>query len=317
MKKDAIGGYFGLELSKKSEWHSEAIALNTGRNSFEYILRAKQYQKVYLPYFTCEVMLEPILKLGLKYDFYPIDEKLEPLFDYNLIQDDEVFLYTNYFGLKNSYVEWLASLNKNITIDNAQAFFSKPLNGVDTFYSARKFFGVSDGAYLFTDKTINESIGFDESYERMGHLLKRLDTSAEEGYSLFSQNDSGLVNQPIKKMSQLTQRILQSFDYNLIKQNRQANFKQLHARLKDTNLFKFGKVNDQVPMVYPYWTKNKELKKRLQENRIYCASYWPNIKNWCEPSCLEYHLMEEILCLPIDHRYDSKDMEYIINILKL
>lgn len=64
----SIGGYFGLELQKKKEYHQNAIRLNTGRNAFEYILRAKNYTKVYLPYYTCDVMLEPINKLNLKYN---------------------------------------------------------------------------------------------------------------------------------------------------------------------------------------------------------------------------------------------------------
>lgn len=66
----AIGGYFGLELNNKNEYHSKAIRLNTGRNALEYILRTKKYHKIYLPYYTCKVLLEPIIKLNLLYEFY-------------------------------------------------------------------------------------------------------------------------------------------------------------------------------------------------------------------------------------------------------
>ena len=96
---DAIGGYFGLELRKGAHYHRDAIRLNTGRNCFEYILRARDYKHVWIPYYTCEVMLEPLNKLHIPYSFYRINEQLEP---HTLpeLKADDAFLYTNYFGLK-------------------------------------------------------------------------------------------------------------------------------------------------------------------------------------------------------------------------
>ena len=75
---NAIGGYFELELRKGEHYHKNAIRLNTARNCFEYVLRSRSYDKVYIPYYTCEVMLEPIQKLGIDYEFYHINELLEP-----------------------------------------------------------------------------------------------------------------------------------------------------------------------------------------------------------------------------------------------
>ena len=72
-----IGGYFELELNKSIDYHRNAIALNTARNALEYILIAKKYQKVYIPYFTCDVILEPFQKLNIAYEFYKIDENFE------------------------------------------------------------------------------------------------------------------------------------------------------------------------------------------------------------------------------------------------
>ena len=69
-----IGGYFELELNKGHEYHPQAIRLNSGRNAFEYILRAKKYKKVYMPFYTCEVMFEPLQKLNLNFENYSIDE---------------------------------------------------------------------------------------------------------------------------------------------------------------------------------------------------------------------------------------------------
>ena len=67
-------------------------------------------------------------------------------------------------------------------------------------------------------------------------------------------------------------------------------------------------------MVYPFWGNN-ELRKKLIENRIYCATYWPNVKEWTRPSSLEYKLTEDMIYLPIDQRYDLKEMELIVNMI--
>lgn len=313
---EEIGGYFELELRKGKEYHQNAIRLNTGRNAFEYILRTKSYTKVYLPYYTCDVMLEPVNKLNLKYDFYPIDSTFNPIFDFSLIKENDVFVYTNYFGICDGQVKIISKKCKNLIIDNSQAFYSKPLPGIDTFYSARKFFGVPDGAYLFTDKELEEDFELDFSYKRCEHLLGRMDVNAESFYTSFKRNDKALENQPIKIMSKLTQRILQSIDYDEIKRMRRDNFEVLNNSFKKKNLLNFELEKNAVPMVYPLLIENGlEEKKRLIENKIFIATYWPNISKWCSTNNFEYYLMENLLPLSIDQRYDKNVMQTIANLL--
>ena len=74
VKQKAIGGYFELELPLYPELHAEAIALNSGRFSFEYLLRCRKYKKVYIPYYTSDSVIEPVIKLGIDYEFYHIDK---------------------------------------------------------------------------------------------------------------------------------------------------------------------------------------------------------------------------------------------------
>ena len=219
---DAIGGYFSLELNMMKAYPQSSIylSLNTARNCLKYILEASNYKLLYIPYFTCDVILEPLKELNIEYRFYSINENLEPVFNFNLIGKNEAFLYTNYFGIKDNYINRLSSFDFNLIIDNAQSFFSKPIKGISSFYSARKFFGVSDGAYLFTNKYLEKDFEQDHSFNRMEHLLKRIDTSAEEAYKEFSENDRCLVAQPIKKMSRLTERILKSVDFEEVKKTR-------------------------------------------------------------------------------------------------
>ena len=163
---EAIGGYFSLELPQREEYHKNAIRLNTGRNCLEYILRVRGYKKVYVPYYTCEAVMEPINKLGIPYEYYHIDIHFE-IRDRFTLKEGEALLYTNYFGLKQRYVEQLAEkIGSRLIVDNTQAFYAKPIPGSDTFYTCRKFFGVPDGAYLYCDKDLDEKMEQDYSYDR-------------------------------------------------------------------------------------------------------------------------------------------------------
>jgi hypothetical protein len=310
----AIGGYFELELPKGEEFHAKALALNTGRNAFEYVLLAKQYKKIYLPYFTCDVMLEPLVRNNISYVFYNIDENFEPLFDYSKIEGDAAFLYTNYFALKDKFIKQLALNISSLIIDNAQSFYSKPLAEVDTFYSPRKFFGIPDGGYLYTNTKLNQELKVDSSEERCHHLLKRIDSSAEEGYLAFISNDKSLENNPIKKMSALTSRLLLSINYQKIANIRKENLAYLHASLSGKNKLKFDIQEIGIPLVYPFWA-TKELRVKLLESKIYTATYWPNVKKWCNEEDLEYKMMDEIIYLPIDQRQTKVELIKILKII--
>src|SRR5690606_14912956 len=106
----------------------------------------------------------------------------------------ECLLYTNYFGIKETTVNRLSRAVKNLIIDNSQAFFSKPLKGIDTFYSCRKFFGVSDGAYLQSNNLISTKLDRDISVLRVSHLIKSIDLGVEDGYQDYLDNNNLLCN---------------------------------------------------------------------------------------------------------------------------
>ena len=308
-----IGGYFSLELPWHEEYHKEALRLNTGRNSLQYILRAQGYRKVYIPYYTCEVILEPFQKTGTGYAFYQIDFDFE-LAEEVCLQDGEAILYTNYFGLKQRYVERLAEkYGSQLIVDNTQAFYAQPVCGIDTFYTCRKFFGVPDGAYLYTDKLLDVELEQDISYDRMTFLTKRIDLGAEAGYADFREESHGLVGQPIKRMSKLTERLMLSINYQAVAIRRRENYHQLHQELKKSNLLPFPLEDDVVPMAYPYLTEQEGLREHLIANKIYVAKYWPNVLEWAENKRIENKLTSSLVPLPIDQRYGNEEMKYIIS----
>lgn len=313
---NSIGGYFGLELSSRNEYYPNLLKLNTGRNCLEYILKVRKYNKVYLPYYTCDVVLEPINKLGLNFEFYHIDDQLDVLFEKQL-NENECIILNNYFGLKNYRIRKYTLKYKNVIIDNSQAFFNGPIKDVDTFYSARKFFGVSDGAYLAINKVLNEELEQDISYNRMSHLLRRLDISAPLGYSEFKKNDATLVRQPIKKMSNITRAILLSVEYYRIKTVREENFKLLHSKIGKYNELCIDISNLNGPMAYPFLCKKNGVREFLKNHSIFVATYWPSVFEWCTEDTIERYMTKYLLPLPVDQRYGSDEINEIIRLLRV
>lgn len=313
---EPIGGYFSLELPLHEEYHKDAIRLNTGRNCLEYILRARGSKKTYIPYYTCDVVLEPFKKLGIPYEYYHVNVHLE-IRDEIALKDGEALLYTNYYGLKQRYTEKLArQYGNNLIVDNTQAFYAKPIEGIDTFYTCRKFFGVPDGAYLYTDKLLDVELEQDLSFERMLSLTKRIDLSPEAGYQDFHNVSKSLVGQPIKRMSKLTQRLMQGIDYEGAAQRRRANYQLLHEALCKENNLELPLEDDAIPMVYPYFVPEKGLREKLIENKVFVARYWPSVMEWVKPDDIDYLLAFQMQPLPIDQRYEEDGICHIIKIIK-
>lgn len=312
-----IGGFFGLELNKNGHYHSNSIMLNSGKNALEYILRVKKYSKVYIPYFTCEVILLPLRELNIKFEFYHINENFELIDFPSKLAKDEAILYTNYFGLKEDYIIDLYKIfGSQLIVDNTQSFYSLPISGVDTFYSARKFFGVPDGAYLYTNSVLDMDIPKDKSYQRMAHLLKRIDLGSESAYDDFKKNDEILSQQPMMYMSDLTNRILMNIDYKNVRVRRIANYRLLDDNLFSYNCLRIKLPDDCVPMIYPFLYKNGNLRKYLIEKKIYIATYWPNVLKWCNENSQEYLFASNLIPLPIDQRYGYEELAYIIKVIK-
>lgn len=311
---EAIGGYFELELADRGGFpHDDGYCVNSGRNALELILSTlADISKLWIPYYTCEVILEPLEKLEIPYSFYHINHNLELKDDINL-KKGEYLLLTNYFGIKDPYVEKVAArYGRQLIVDNSQAFFCEPVDGIKTFYSPRKFVGVPDGGIaIIPDVEIDMSV-FDQdfSFDRCSHLLKRIDKGATEGYSDFKSNSRLLKNQPVRCMSRLTAALLQSIDYELIKTRRLQNLKFLHQNLGDKNQLRCvsESLDSACPMVYPFISPldSSSLRQNYISHRIFVAAYWPNLDQKYIGFC------NNIIPIPIDQRCSQDDLMTIL-----
>ncbi|KAB3526638.1 hypothetical protein [Alkaliphilus serpentinus] len=311
-----IGGFFELELGKKPEYHYNALRLNSGRSCLEYILRVRNYKRIYIPVYVCNAVIDVIERNGIDYKFYYLDNGFFPVLNNYKLENNDAILYINYYGLFQNHIYELGLKYNNLIIDNTQAFFSKPIEGIDTFYSARKFFGVADGGYLYVDSDLLLPIIKDISYQRYTHLLKRIDLSAESSYKDYTVNEGLFINEPIKHMSNLTQSILSSIDYSNVITTRDNNFSYLHDIFYKINKLHIEKHQIHGPLCYPLLIDKEGLRDNLLENRIYVATYWKEVLNRALKNSFEYQLAKWLIPIPIDQRYNLEDMSLIASHIK-
>ena len=145
------GGYFGLEKNIITEKNRIDFShyFKSARSIINFILKEMKCNRIYLPYFFCDVILEGVVPNDVLIEFYHINTNLEIARQIDL-SEGELLLYINYFGLKRAYCKKLSNkYGSSLLIDNVQDYFDDFAYNSISFNSARKYFGVPDGANLF------------------------------------------------------------------------------------------------------------------------------------------------------------------------
>jgi hypothetical protein len=306
-----IGGYFGLEQLISNEYYKDLIPLNNGRNALLYLFKARNIKKLYIPYYLVNVVSDMCSRNGYKFEYYNVDTEFMPVFNKTLA-DDEYLYIVNYYGqLTKRRVLDLKQQFVQIILDNAQAFFQKSVAGVDTIYVCTKYFGVPDGAYLFTDSKLNEELEVDVSGGRMTHILGCYEGTASDYYNYFLSNDQYFTTAPLKYMSRLTHNILGAIDYERVRHIRNENYAYLESELGGQN--KLDMTTPDAAFAYPFYAENGiEIRKVLTQKKIYIPILWPNVLDNTLEECTEYKYAKNILPLPCDQRYSIDDMKCLV-----
>lgn len=300
-----IGGYLGLEEYPQKVLHSKMIAVNSARNALVYISRVKKIKKLYLPDYLCDSVYRVCQREGIPYEQYPVSADFLPLFEKQL-RNDEYLYIVNYFGqIEEEQAKYYQqAFGGKVILDNVQAFFQEPIEGMDTIYSCRKFFGVPDGGYLATDASVGLTIPVDYSSNRMKHILGRYEGTASEYYEDFRRNDELFYGLELRSMSRLTKRLMGAIDYDRVRKKREENYKLL-----DEKLNKFNRIHVRFPpgpYAYPFYSENgPTVRKELAKKKIYIPTLWPDAIIF---GGIAKEYSENILPLPVDQRYDSEDM---------
>ena len=255
-----FGGYIELDRYSLPLLHDGAIALNCARNALAYLIKARKIKRILIPKFLCDSVQKVCEREGVQVKYYSINKDFLPV-DV-LLEPDEYLYIVNFYGqISNELLGEFADKYQRVIVDNVQAYFQAPIPGVDTIYTCRKFFGVADGAFLYTDAKLGQNLEIDESFDRMRFLLGRFERTAAEFYSEYVANNDMFENEPIKKMSKLTDNLLRGIQYEKVKRIRTENFKLLHTEFSDVN--KLAVTVPNGAFMYPLYIENGvEIRKK-------------------------------------------------------
>lgn len=318
MSEREIGGYLELERFSGKHYHDGAIRLNCGRACLEYLIRLRGIKKILLPDYLCDSVSNLCSRCGLEIETYVVDSSFLPE---KLESTDEAWLYlVDYYGqlTDESIHAYAEQSSGRVILDESQNFFVGQRLGLDTLYTCRKWFGVSDGAYLYTTNSdrLNTRIPQAKSARSMGYLLGRFESNASNFFMESKLNNKRFGVEPLQTMSALTDNILRGIDYAHVSSTRNENYDVVSDALSGINRLR-NLRRPTVPFMYPLLvTGAQRIRERAAKQLIYIPTLWPNVIEDASAGEAARRYSADILPLPIDQRYTQQDMQRMIEVVR-
>ena len=313
-----IGSFLELSFRSGNEYRggdTGVARLNSGRAAIYHAFRLTGCKSIYIPFYQCDTVRDFLRRKGCDVRFYHIDENFDPV-DLEPA-DDAAVLTVNYFGIMSyERIKSLTSRFKNSIIDNSQAFFARALETSFNVYSARKFIGVPDGAYVLGEGADKYLSDYPQGYssDTSAFLLQRIEYGCEgKAYESRMLNEKRIDGEDVSLMSALTRKILDGTDYESIIAKRKENFSYACKIFADINkidpLIYYD--DDCVPMVYPLVCEDDSLLGRMLEGKHFQGHWWSYLLDEMDPDSFEYYLSRYIIPVTVDQRYGKKEIDYI------
>lgn len=326
-----IGGMFGLPTMSESHVRctppflaDNSLLLVNARSGISLLVELLSPAQVWMPSSLCGSMLQAVDERATRVRLYEVDYDLAvPSLDWiENVQPGDLVILINYLGFPcdSSCAIRAKESGAWVLEDASQALLSGGLGRFSDFvlFSPRKFLGVPDGGIL----TLNCEADFPSinlSSPPAAWWLKALSaTVLRREFDLHGGNRRWFeLFQEVEKehpighyaMSELsTMLLIHSFDYSVIAQRRVDNYRFLADRLGGIALFP-SLSPEVVPLGFPIRVRNRDqIRQVLFEHGIYPPVHWPIQGIGPQEFRDSHRLSAEIMTLPCDQRYDSRDM---------
>ena len=317
-----IGSFIELQFPRGLEYYKgdeNIIRLNSGRSAIWHAFRVTGCRAIWLPCYQCDTVRDYLKKKGVTIRYYHMDREFNPQ-DLKA-EEDEAVLFVNYYGVMSwERMKSLAEGCCHAIVDNSQAFFCEPLPGCLNVYSARKFVGVPDGAYVIGENAAQYSSEYEQCYssDTASFLLQRIEYGCEgKTYESRMVNEHRIDSEDIMRMSKLTRTILDGTDYEYICAKRRENYQYAHELFSGINRLDPMKYysEDCVPMVYPLLVEDDGLIGRLLEKKHFQGHWWSYLLDEMPEDSVEYWISRYVIPITIDQRYGFDELDYIKNVV--
>lgn len=326
---------------------SDYVWMSTGRSATRMVLRTilerqPNISKVALiPAFTCHTVIEPFIELGFNVHTLPMNLNLETSASDILCALSEsgstILLVHRFYGFDTlpGFNQLISDIRKQGIIvieDSTQCLYSTFERSEADYYvgSIRKWCGVPDGGFAVCREGnfMNKPICSDDALEiakreacemKYAYMFNGVDCKPESK-TRYREAEHILDTQSsfyaIGKLSALIQTNL---DRNRLRNKRRENYTILAKGLRnhsDIQLVFKELPEDVTPLYLPVFARNRdEAQSLLADNAVYAPVVWPKA-DCCPLVCSAAdELYDNLLCIPIDQRYDTDDMNRILNIL--
>ena len=261
------------------------VKLNLARNCIKYLIRLYGIKEIFIPYYICDTVWQAIREENCKVKFYHIGSDFMP---FETLPKSAYIIYPNYFGLCGENCKKLAHIYSKLIVDNTQAFYSDN-TGLASFCSLRKFFPVTNGAYLYVKKSLD--CFFEKDNLDLEFVLPQVD------FDTFVKNERILdYEKDIKYMSDNVEKAMMNIDFEADKLLRLEIYNKYFEKYDKYNKLHFIADKNNIPYCYPFSPKSQEIKNKIISKGIPLIKLWKDISK----DYVEYSFAADIVALPLN-----------------
>jgi len=296
-----------------SSFHSEGLFLDSGRSAISLIIQQARPKRIFVPHYICDSVVSTILRENVEVKRYEIDSRLSPK-QKPSPHKDELFLFVNYFGVKEAETQALGlEFGSRLIIDNTHNLFARPAAGTWNFRNIRKSVGLPDGAILNSPTPISSPY-LPAAGAVLGPMFLRRIRWDSEAWKRFKETDKRF-DAGTNRASSFSEFFSRAIDSDRIVEARIKNFEYLHSHFGGLNLLELFR-GEGVPFCYPLLAESPVSRTYLASKGLYVPELWPEVILDSQAPTWERTLASNILPLPIDHRYSRVHMDQMIRVLE-
>ena len=291
-------------------------------------LRRREVKSIALPSWCCETMIMPFIKNGVSVNFYPVTVDAQGNFSQNLSNiQDWAMLVMDYFGFQAGDAHVPADYHGIVVRDTTHRPFTGGYNDAKYYVgSLRKWAGFWTGGYAMGQFSIDcNAIQHNADYvEICKHAMELKEQyidgksdNKEEYLQQYAQSEESHDGRLVYGATQRDIDCAKHLDVDLIFDRRRKNAQILIDGLKDICVFKEIENIDCplfVPIIVPDGRRDN-LRQYLTANDIYCPVHW-SISSFHNLTDEERFVYENELSLVCDQRYNTDDMQRIVDVVK-